>query len=216
VPGTRHSGKRSPSPSARTRHSGKSFFNFFCKRLRLVPPSNVPFLFRVPSSPSVALGEDGLPRVPVFPECHARGRPSSPSAILPRVQHSGKIGFSECPIFGSRGSSRHSGNYSSPVVCGLPPAVLPFLPRPSASSLQSLHHGTFLSPPPPSSFPSPTMSRYGGGEPWPRQCTGAGCYHCCHLRLRLLEEGRRPAGVRRQPGYAWPACGCGSPCVAAN
>jgi hypothetical protein len=35
---------------------------------------------------------------------------------LPRVLHSGKIAFPECPIFGSRGSSRHSGNYSSPVV----------------------------------------------------------------------------------------------------
>jgi hypothetical protein len=95
-------------------------FSFFFKRLRLVPPSNAPFLFRVPSSLRVALGEDGLPWVLVFPECHAvlgtRGRPSSPRAILPRVQHSGKIAFPECPIFGSRGSSRHSGNYSSPVV----------------------------------------------------------------------------------------------------
>jgi hypothetical protein len=71
VPGTRHSGKRSPSPSARSRLSGKSFSNFF-KRLRLFAPSNAHFLFRVPffpecnSSPSATLGEDCLPRVPDF------------------------------------------------------------------------------------------------------------------------------------------------------
>jgi hypothetical protein len=78
------------------------------------------FFFVCPSSPSVALGEDGLPRVSLFPECHAllgtRGRPSSPSAILPRVQHSGKIVFPECPIFGTRGSAWHSGKIASPVV----------------------------------------------------------------------------------------------------
>jgi hypothetical protein len=55
--------------------------------------------------------------VPVFPECHAllgtRGRPS---AILPREQHSGKSGFPECPIFGTRGSAWHSGKIASPVV----------------------------------------------------------------------------------------------------
>jgi hypothetical protein len=78
--GSRLSGKRSPSPSPRSRHSGKSFFSiFFCKRLRLMLPSNVTFLFRVP----------------VFPECCARGRWPSPSAGLPRVscrpiRHSGK------------------------------------------------------------------------------------------------------------------------------
>jgi hypothetical protein len=133
VPVTRHSGKRL-FPEYRgqgTRGRGRlprvlglgtrgRGFSIFFKRLRLVPPSNAPFLFRVPSSPSVALGEDGLPRVPVFPECHGllgtRGRLSSPSAILPRVQHSGKNAFPECPIFGSRGSSWHSGNKSSPVV----------------------------------------------------------------------------------------------------
>jgi hypothetical protein len=41
---------------------------------------------------------------------------SSPSAILPRVQHSGKIFFPECPIFGTQGSTWHSGNIASPVV----------------------------------------------------------------------------------------------------
>jgi hypothetical protein len=83
VPGTRHSGKRSPSPSASARHSGKRFFNFF-KRLRLMLPSNATFLFRVPA----------------FPECCARGRWPSPSACLPRVscpcRHSGKATFPEC------------------------------------------------------------------------------------------------------------------------
>jgi hypothetical protein len=43
---------------------------------------------------------------------------SSPSAFLPRVQHSGKIVFPECPIFGTRGSTWHSGNFASPVVSG--------------------------------------------------------------------------------------------------
>jgi hypothetical protein len=61
--------------------------------------------------------------MPVFPECHAllgtRGRPSSPSAVLPRVQHSGKIGFPECPIFGTRGSVWHSGKFASLVVIPL-------------------------------------------------------------------------------------------------
>jgi serine/threonine protein kinase len=33
------------------------------------------------------------------------------------VQHSGKIVFPECPIFGTRGSTWHSGNIASPVVC---------------------------------------------------------------------------------------------------
>jgi hypothetical protein len=32
------------------------------------------------------------------------------------VQHSGKSFFPECPIFGTRGSPRHSGNFHSPVV----------------------------------------------------------------------------------------------------
>jgi hypothetical protein len=133
VPVTRHSGKRL-FPECREQGTRGRVFSIFFKRLRLVPPSNAPFLFRVPSSPSVALGEDGLPRVLVFPECHAllgtRGRPSSQSVILPRVQHSGKIAFPECLIFGSRGSSRHSGNYSSAVVCSRSQSRLE--PSPSA------------------------------------------------------------------------------------
>ena len=72
------------------------------------------------SSPSVALGEECLCRVLLFTECQVlcgtRESLSSPSAILPRVQHSGKILFPECPIFGTRGSQRHSGNFVSPVV----------------------------------------------------------------------------------------------------
>jgi hypothetical protein len=120
VPGTRLSGKRSPSPSARARHSGKSFFQFFCKRLRVMLPSNATFFFVCPYSPSVALGEDGL-----------RGRWPSPSAGLPRVscsfRHSGKATFPECNtrarlaspsarFFGTRGSAWHSGKIASPVV----------------------------------------------------------------------------------------------------
>jgi hypothetical protein len=64
------------------------------------------FFFECLSSPSVALGEDGLPQVSCFPECHApigtRESLPSPSAI--GVQHSGKIVFPKCPIFGTRGS----------------------------------------------------------------------------------------------------------------
>jgi hypothetical protein len=48
---------------------------------------------------------------------------SSPSAFLPRVQHSGKIVFPECPIFGTRGSTWHSGNFASPVVRDDPAAA---------------------------------------------------------------------------------------------
>jgi hypothetical protein len=36
------------------------------------------------------------------------------------VQHSGKIVFPECPIFGTRGSTWHSGNIASPVVISMP------------------------------------------------------------------------------------------------
>ena len=72
------------------------------------------------SFPSVVLGEEGLCRVLIFTECQdldgTRESLSSPSAILPRVQHSAKILFPECPIFGTRGSQRHSGNFASPVV----------------------------------------------------------------------------------------------------
>jgi hypothetical protein len=91
------------------------------------------FFFVCLSSPSVALGEDGLPRVPFFPECHAllgtRGRPPSPSAILPRVQHSGKSGFPECPIFGTRGSVWHSGKIASPVVSSSSWKKIPLVER---------------------------------------------------------------------------------------
>jgi hypothetical protein len=107
-------GEEVSSPSACSRHSGKMFSIFFANgsmhRRRQILNS---------------FCECPLPRVLLsgkmtFPECHGlrdtRERPSSPSAYLPRVQHSGKIGFPECPIFGSRGSSGHSENYSSPVV----------------------------------------------------------------------------------------------------
>jgi hypothetical protein len=114
-----HSGKR-PFPECYVEALGEVSRKNFLKRCRLFVPSNTTFLFRVPSFPSVALGEDGLPRVSSFPECHAllgtRGSLPSPSAILPRVQHSGKIGFPGCPIFGTRGSMWHSGNLASPVV----------------------------------------------------------------------------------------------------
>jgi hypothetical protein len=85
-------------------------FQIFGKRLRPMLPSNANFLLRVPLSP----------------ECCTRGRWLSPSATLPWVpwvlQHSGKplfpekIGFPECPIFGTRERVWHSGNFSSPVV----------------------------------------------------------------------------------------------------
>jgi hypothetical protein len=68
----------------------------FFIRLHPSAPSNAPF-FEFLSSPSVALGEDGLPRVPCFSECHApigtQESLPSPSAILPQVPdfwHSGK------------------------------------------------------------------------------------------------------------------------------
>jgi hypothetical protein len=52
---------------------------------------------------------------------HSGKRLASPSA---RVRHSGKRlrhylhFFPECPIFGTRGSPEHSGNFHSPVVVG--------------------------------------------------------------------------------------------------
>jgi hypothetical protein len=66
------------------------------------------------------------PLVSLFRECHGlsgtRGSLSSLSAILPRVQHSGKSFFPECPIIGTRESHWHSGNFHSPVViCYLNP-----------------------------------------------------------------------------------------------
>jgi hypothetical protein len=77
-------------------------------------PSNVTFLFRVP----------------VFPECCARGRLPFPSAGLPRVSrpfwHSGKAIFPECnsspsAILGEDWLPQvpdfwHSGKFASPVV----------------------------------------------------------------------------------------------------
>jgi hypothetical protein len=93
---------------------GEEFFQFFSKRLRLMLPSNVTFLFRVS----------------VFPECCARGRLSYPSAGLPRVScpfwHSGKTIFPECnsspsATLGEDWLPRvpdfwHSGKIASPVV----------------------------------------------------------------------------------------------------
>jgi hypothetical protein len=69
------------------------------------------FFFECLSSPSVALGEDGLPRVPCFPECHAlfnaRERLPSPSATL------GEDWLPRVPDIW------YSGNLASPVVWGL-------------------------------------------------------------------------------------------------
>jgi hypothetical protein len=99
---------------------GEGVFHFFGGRLRPMLPSSSLFFSVCAPSPSVALGEDGLPLVCFFPECRGllstRRSIPSPSAILPWVQHSGKIGFPECPIFGTRGSLWHSGNFGSPVV----------------------------------------------------------------------------------------------------
>jgi hypothetical protein len=119
VSGTRHSGKRSPSPSTRDKALGKAF-SIFLADASVQCYRQVHFFSVCASSLSVALGEDGLPRVSFFPECHGllstRGSIPSSSAILHRVQHSGKISFPECPIFGTRGSVWHSGNFASPVV----------------------------------------------------------------------------------------------------
>ena len=98
---------------------GKNFFLSF-NGMGGVDRQVTCFFAECRSSPSVALGEEGLCRVLLFTECQdlcgTRESLSSPSAILPRVQHSGKILFPECPIFGTRGSQRHSGNFASPVV----------------------------------------------------------------------------------------------------
>jgi hypothetical protein len=95
--GAWHLGKRSPSPSARAWHSGKTFFKFLANdSVQCCRQMQISFC-ECPSSPSVALGEDGFPRVPPFAECHGFCNtwesPSSPSAFLPRVPdfwHSGK------------------------------------------------------------------------------------------------------------------------------
>ena len=88
------------------------------------------------SSPSVALGEEGLCRVLLFTECQdlcgTRESLSFPRAILSRVEHSGKILFPKWPIFGTRESQRHSGNLASPVV--------------RARQLIKFHHITCIDP----------------------------------------------------------------------
>ena len=87
---------------------GEDFFIFSCNGAGEFGRQITFFFPGCGSSPSVTLGEEGLPRVPLFPECQiqygTRGSLSSPSAILPRVQHSGKNGFPKCPIFDTRGS----------------------------------------------------------------------------------------------------------------
>jgi hypothetical protein len=50
------------------------------------------------------------------------------------VQHSGKIVFPECPIFGTRGSTWHSGNFASPVVYSLDDAATDPTRRADASA----------------------------------------------------------------------------------
>jgi hypothetical protein len=84
-----HSGKRSPSPSARAWHSGKTFFKFLANgSVQCCRQMQISFC-ECPSSPSVALGEDGFSRVPPFPECH--GFCNTREAPLPRVHF-----FPEC------------------------------------------------------------------------------------------------------------------------
>jgi hypothetical protein len=63
-----------------------------------------------PSAKKMHSGKGGLPRVPLFPECHGL---LGTRGSLPRVYF-----FPECPIFGTRGSSRQSENFHSPVVLG--------------------------------------------------------------------------------------------------
>ena len=112
--------ERASSPSAREDTRGRIFVFLSFNGVGGVNRQVTCFFAECRSSPSVALGEEGLCRVLLFTECQdlcgTRESLSSPSAILPRVQHSGKILFPECPIFGTRGSQRHSGNFASPVV----------------------------------------------------------------------------------------------------
>jgi hypothetical protein len=110
----RHSGKRLASPSSRVRHSGKRFASPSA-RVRHSGKS----VLKISLFPHIVF----CSRVPLLPECCTRGRGSSRSASLPRVpwtirrvQHSGNSFFPECPIFGTRGSPEHSGNFHSPVV----------------------------------------------------------------------------------------------------
>ena len=149
--GRKNKKKQKFFPECQGRHSGKNFFLKSFNGVGGVDRQVTCFFAECRSSPSVALGEDGLCRVLLFTECQdlcgTRESFSSPSAILPRVQHSGKILFSECPICGTRESQRHSGNFASPVVKGPCPAksvksnllvfqiLLPkkLLPNPSSS-----------------------------------------------------------------------------------
>ena len=112
--------ERYSSPSAREGTRGRIFVFLSFNGVGGVNRQVACFFAECRSSPSVALGEEGLCRVLLFTECQdlfgTRESLSSPSAILPRVQHSGKTLFPECPIFGTRGSQRHSGNFVSPVV----------------------------------------------------------------------------------------------------
>ena len=130
---TGHLGKAASSPSALFWHSGKGLFPecqgrhsgkiFFKKSFNGVDGVNrqvTCFFVECRSSPSVALGKEGLYRVLLCTECQdlfgTRKSLSSLSVIIPRVQHSGKILFPECPIFNTRRSQRHSENFTSPIV----------------------------------------------------------------------------------------------------
>ena len=88
--------ERAPSPSVFFA-LGEEFFYFKPQRRRLFGTSRNTFLPRERLFPGVALGEDEFFWVLFFPECQvgygSRGSLSSPSAILPREQHSGKTGF---------------------------------------------------------------------------------------------------------------------------
>ena len=112
--------ERASSPSAFPGTRGRIFVFLSFNGVGGVNRQVTCFFAECRSSPSVALGEDGLCLVLLFTECQdlcgTRKNLSSPSAIIPRVQHSGKILFPECPIFCTRGSQRHSGNFASPVV----------------------------------------------------------------------------------------------------
>ena len=112
--------ERASSPSAFPGTRGRIFVFLSFNGVGGVNRQVTCFFAECRSSPSVALGEEGLCRVLIFTECQdlcgTRESLSSPSAILPRVQHSGKILFPECPIFGTRGSQRHSENFASPVM----------------------------------------------------------------------------------------------------
>jgi hypothetical protein len=77
------------SPSVRGRHSGKSVFKKSIFSTTFRP--------QVSLFPECCTRGRGPSRGPLFPECHGlydtRGGLSSLSAILPRVQHSGKSFF---------------------------------------------------------------------------------------------------------------------------